>query len=113
MLAESDKRKTSAELLRQVLLDYLRSSRVVGWPGADGLTADDIIECYPQAIAAGEVPGWHELHRRYPSLAGELQALRSAKGWLESFPADRKTIRTTVDAAPATPADERRCSEAP
>jgi hypothetical protein len=87
MLAESDKRKTSADLLHQVLLDYLRCSGVVGWPGADGLTTDDIVDCYPQAIATGEVPGWHELQSRFPSLADELEALRSAKGWLEGFPA--------------------------
>jgi hypothetical protein len=87
MLAESDTRKTPGELLLQVLITSLRGSRVVGWPGADGLTEDDIVNCYPQAIAAGEVPGWHELQDRFPDLTGELQALRSAKGWLDS-PAD-------------------------
>jgi hypothetical protein len=85
MPAESANRKPSSDLLRQVLLDYLRSSKVVGWPGADGLTDDDIVNCYPQAISAGEAPGWHELQGRFPALAGELHALRSAKGWLEPF----------------------------
>jgi hypothetical protein len=84
MRATSNERKPLADLLRQVLVDFLFASRAVAWPGADGLTVDDIINCYPQAIAAGEVPAWHELQCRFPDLAGELQALRLAKGWLES-----------------------------
>jgi hypothetical protein len=86
MIAESKNRNTSGNLLRLVLLDYLRASSVAGWPGTDGLTGDDIVNCYPQAISAGEAPGWQELQIRFPELAGELQALRSAKGWLEPFP---------------------------
>jgi hypothetical protein len=86
MTAESDKRKSRGDLLQQVLLDYLQASRIVGWPGADGLTDDDIVNCYPRAIVAGDVPGWHELQSRFPDLADDLQALRSAKGWLETFP---------------------------
>ena len=84
MLAGSDKRKTPGDLLLQELITFLRYSKVVGWPGADGLTEDDIVNCYPQAIAAGEVPCWQELQERFPAFAGELQALRSAKGWLEA-----------------------------
>jgi hypothetical protein len=60
------------------------TSRVVRWPGTDGLTEDDILDYYPHAIAAGDVPDWHELQNRLPSLAGALQRLRSAKGWLAS-----------------------------
>ena len=86
MPAEFNKRDTCGELLRQVLLDYMRASRVVGWPGADGLTDDDILNCYPRAISAGDVPAWHELQGRFPELVGELQALREAKGWLETWP---------------------------
>jgi len=70
-------------MLRQILLDYMRGSRVVSWPGADGLTDDDIVGYYPQAILAGSVPGWDELQGRFPDLASELHALRSTKGWLE------------------------------
>ena len=73
-------------MLRQVLLEYLQASRVVNWPGADGLAVDDIISCYPEAIAAGEVPNWHELQNRFPQMADALQALRSAKAWLDSTP---------------------------
>jgi hypothetical protein len=84
MLAESTKQEAPAESLRHLLITYLRASKFVGWPGTDGLTEDDIVNCYPQAISAGNVPGWHELQIRFPGLASELQALRSAKGWIES-----------------------------
>jgi hypothetical protein len=84
LLVESNLRKRPGDSLRQVLLQYLMTSRVVRWPGTDGLTEDDILDYYPQAIAAGDVPGWHELQRRWPSLAGALHGLRSAKGWLTS-----------------------------
>jgi hypothetical protein len=98
MIAESDQRKSSRDLLQEVLLNYLRASRAIGWPGADGLTADDIVNCYPQAILAGDVPGWHELQSRFPELADELQALRSAKGWLESSPSrDNKPKSSSCD----------------
>jgi hypothetical protein len=83
---EFDKRIASGDLLRQILLDYLRASRVLGWPGADGLTEDDIVNYYPQAIAAGEVPGWHDLEQRFPSLTDDLRVWLSAKGWLDSTP---------------------------
>jgi hypothetical protein len=86
MTAQSVKPKSSGDLLRQVLLNYLRASRAVGWPGADGLTDDDIVNFYPQAILVGDVPSWHELQSRFPQLASELQALRSAQGWLENSP---------------------------
>jgi hypothetical protein len=103
MHAQSDKRKTPGELLRQMLIASLRASRAVGWPGADGLTEEDIVNCYPQAIAAGEVQGWHELQDRFPTLAEELQALRLAKGWLESPPvghANQKDISRRFQSTP-------------
>lgn len=84
MLGATDKKKTSGELLRQILITHLWTGRAVDWPGADGLTDDDIINCYPRAIAAGQVPGWHELEKRFPELTGEVQALRSGKEWLNS-----------------------------
>ena len=84
MFAESAKRQTSADLLRQVLLDYLLASRAVTWPGADGTTVDDILTCYPQAVAAGEAPDWQELCRRHTELIAEIQSLFQLKGWLRS-----------------------------
>jgi hypothetical protein len=71
-------------MLRQVLLDYLQASRVFCWPGADGLTVDDILNCYPQAIAAGEVPDCRELCRRHPDLIPALWTFWAGKGWLEN-----------------------------
>jgi hypothetical protein len=101
MSAESEKRKSSGDLLRQVLLDYLRASSVVAWPGVDGLTDDDIVNCYPKAIAAGGVPGWQELQDRFPELADELQAMRSAKGWLETSPSTQDKNRREAEVASA------------
>jgi hypothetical protein len=95
MLAESDKRKSPDELLLLMLVASLRTSSVVCWPGTDGLTEEDILSYYPQAIAAGDVPGWHELQDRFPGLAAELHTLRLTKGWLES-PADRDSNLTST-----------------
>jgi hypothetical protein len=81
MVVEPDEHKTLKDLLQQVLLEYLLGSRAVSWPGADGLTEDDVVNCYPQAVADGEVPDCPELRRRHPELIPALQALWAAKGW--------------------------------
>jgi hypothetical protein len=86
MLAVSAQHMTSGDVLRQVLLSYLQVSRVGAWPGADGLTQDDILRCYPQACAAGEVPDRQELCRRHTELTAEILALFTLKGWLEVRP---------------------------
>jgi hypothetical protein len=47
---------------------------------------EDILDCYPEAVAAGEVLDWQELLRRHPELATELQAWLVAKdGWQFAF----------------------------
>jgi hypothetical protein len=84
MSVESSKPTTSGDALRQVLMDYLQTGRVVAWPGVDGFTVDDILNCYPQAIAAGAVPDWEELRRRHPELIGEIQSLLTLKGWFKT-----------------------------
>ena len=82
MPTKSANQMTSAVLLRQVLLDYLLASRVVSWPGGDGLTEDDILNCYPQAGAAGAVPDRQELCLRHAELVAEIQSLFTLKAWL-------------------------------
>jgi hypothetical protein len=61
--------------LEEVLLAYLQGPGAAGWPGADGLTLDDVLHTYPQAMAAGLVPGWRELLDEHPDLADDLRAL--------------------------------------
>ena len=84
MFAQSAKRMTSGELLCQILLNYLQASRVVSWPGTDGHTVDDILNCYPQASAAGDVPDCQELCRQHTELMAEIQSLFLMKGWLRN-----------------------------
>ena len=74
----------SSDLLHQVLLDYLRASWVAAWPGGDGLTDDDVLACYPQAIAAGAVPDRQELCRRQAELVDEIESLFTLRGWRTS-----------------------------
>jgi hypothetical protein len=83
MFAESAQHMTSGDLLRQVLLNYLQGSSVGGWPGGDGLTREDILRCYPQACANGEVPDRQELCRRHAELNAEIVALFTLNGWPE------------------------------
>ena len=84
MSAEFVERMTSADMLCQLLPDYLEASKAVGWPGTDGLTVSDILNGYPQASAAGKVPDGQELCRRHMELIAEIQALFLLKGWLRS-----------------------------
>src|SRR4051794_8291835 len=86
MFAESARRVTSDDLLRQVLLNYLLGSTVGGWPGADGLTRDDVLRCYPEACARGEVPDRRELCRRHAELSAGIAALFTSNGWPEVMP---------------------------
>jgi hypothetical protein len=48
-----DKRNTSGDLLCQIILDYIGAGTVLGGPGADELTEDDIVNYYPQAFGTG------------------------------------------------------------
>ena len=42
--------------LKEVLLGYLEGTDARGWPVAEGMTVQDILLSYPQAIASGQVP---------------------------------------------------------
>jgi len=61
--------------LQNLLLDHLRRIDAHYWPGADGLTVTVALENYPEAAAAGHVPGLSEMASRYPELRQELEKL--------------------------------------
>ncbi len=64
-------RRAAAELLLRLLC----TAGLPPWPGADGLTVQDILQMYPQAAAAGRVPTPRALLALYPHLAEALRHL--------------------------------------
>jgi hypothetical protein len=71
---------STATRLRAILLGYLQAAgSVAAWPGGDGLTLEDLLDAYPEAVAAGEVPDWQQLLCRHPELDAELHDWLAAK----------------------------------
>ena len=80
---------SNSQRLREILLGYLQATQVSAWPGGDGLTVEDVVACYPEAVAGGEVPDWQELFRQHPELDAELHAWLADKDrWEFAFRRD-------------------------
>jgi hypothetical protein len=75
--------------LRQLLLELLRRPRTGFWPGADGLTLEEVLSSYPQAAAAGCVPDCEELLSGHPEWRAELSEFFTAAA---PAPADSRTL---------------------
>jgi hypothetical protein len=58
--------------LDEVLLNYLEDPHVTAWAGGDGLTVEEALCCYAEALASNQVPGRQELLTLHPELADEL-----------------------------------------
>jgi|SRR6516164_7166944 hypothetical protein len=73
--------------LREIMLAYLQAARfVASWPGGDGLTIDDVLDSYAEAVARGQVPDWHQLLSDHPEMEPELHAWLATKDrWQFAF----------------------------
>jgi hypothetical protein len=71
----SEKHEMSADCrrLHELLLAHLRAVDAPHWPGADGLTLEEVLLSYPQAAAEGLVPDLPALTKQHPDLAGVLR----------------------------------------
>lgn len=67
----------------RILLAYLCAGSAIRWPGADGLTQEDVLSFYPRALRVGEVPDRDELCRRHGDLSKEIDVLFARNGWRE------------------------------
>lgn len=73
--------KTPLDPVADLLVEYLTVRCDLHWPGADGLTQDDIVDQYPAACRLGHVPDRDELCRRHTDLQGEIAGFFARRGW--------------------------------
>jgi hypothetical protein len=90
MTIDEDREVTGQrQRVRELLLAYLREADAPHWPGADGVTVDDVLASYPQASAAGMVPDLPALLTSHPDLA---DALREVFALLRARPKPRERL---------------------
>jgi hypothetical protein len=69
-----------ARRLQDIMLGYLEAAGCFAtWPGADGLTLDDALDSYEEAVAKGVVPDWQQLLLRHSEVDAELYVWLAAK----------------------------------
>jgi hypothetical protein len=66
--------------LRRVLLDLMMSRNALPWPGADGVTVEEVLAAYVPASEQRRVPDQEELIRRHPELTPEIRTFFTLAG---------------------------------